>query len=117
MLVLLISAIWLATLVLVVAVCRMAAYGDRGAPPRGARSPRLVELRAPWERDMTVTVEDQRSRGTRAGGPVKETHEVTTVRASPITTGGSAPAAAEHSEPAPAEHVGDGAQEDLYVRP
>jgi len=101
MLIPLISTIWLATLVFAMATCRMAAHGDRPAAPRArfpleavepsskdARSPSLLHLRAPWEGEFTIRLSDRR----------------------PAAAGG-------RSETAAAEHVGNGAQEDLYVRP
>lgn len=97
MIVPLISAVWLATLVLIVAVCRMAAHGERAALPRtsGVRSPRLLDsaytLDTPdgWPRTLTLRLEDRRAK----------------------------PADDARSEPAAAEHVGNGAQQYLYVRP
>lgn len=89
MIILLISTIWLAMLVLVMAACRTAARGDRVARRdaerstlrRLVRSPRLLRLPASRTRVLTLKLEDRRSK------------------------------------PAPAEHVGNGAQQDLYVRP
>jgi hypothetical protein len=96
MIILLTSIIWFTALVLVVAVCRMAAHSDRTAlrhrriDPRfdTQRSPRLLAVSTPWEQASSLTLEDRRSRD----------YE-------------------ESSEPSATEHIGNGAQEDLYVRP
>jgi hypothetical protein len=96
MIILLISIIWLATLVLVVAMCRMAAHSDRTALRHAAndlrhempRSPRLLSIPAPWEQASSLTLRDRRGERSGAG-----------------------------SEAAAAEHVGNRAQEDLYVSP
>jgi hypothetical protein len=96
MIILFISTIWLATLVVVVAACRMAAHGDRVPLRRaersfhldGARSPRLMDIPGQWEREFSLRLEDRRAKPSRAP-----------------------------SEAATAEHVGNGSQEDLYVRP
>jgi hypothetical protein len=88
MLVLLISTIWFAALLFVVALCRMAAHGDRGDPPRVKRSPRLLDA-PPWKQTIGVRLEDRRVR-----------------RRSRV-----------RSKAATAEHVRDGSQEDLHVGP
>ncbi len=107
MIVLLISTAWLATLALVVSMCRMAAHGDgararRGAPAgnRGvspaigaARSPRLLELSRGHARTGALKLEDRRAHTARAGK------------------------AATRSEAATAQHVGHRAQENLHVGP
>jgi hypothetical protein len=84
MIVLLISTIWFAALLLVVALCRIAAHGDRKASTHIERSPRLLDVPS-WEQVLSVNPEALRVR--------------------------------RRSEAATAEHVGDGSQEDLYVRP
>jgi hypothetical protein len=91
MIYLLISTAWLAVVVLAIAVCRMAAHGDRVARRDAeqsalrsiVRSPRLLDLR--HRQVLTLRLEDRRAQ--------------------------------RASEPATAEHVGNRAQEDLYVRP
>ena len=89
MLILLISAIWLATLVLVVTLCQMAARGDRVVPARSQRSPRLLEDGpASWENALNLKLEDRRAK----------------------------PAAAS-SKPTASEHVRNRSQAYLYVRP
>jgi hypothetical protein len=92
MTILLISSLWFAALLLIVAMCRMAAQGDRATPSRvglsgAGRSPSLLDTRAQWD-DLKLSVEDHR------------------LKRSPI-----------RSKPSPAEYVGDRAQEDLYIRP
>jgi hypothetical protein len=71
MIILLISTIWLATVVLFVTVCRMAAYGDRAAPARRqqGRSPRLLDdvqvpglMRLEDRRRRRLRLEDRRLR-------------------------------------------------------
>jgi hypothetical protein len=65
---LLISTIWLATLVLVVAMCRIAARGDRARGQHGGvsqfahRSPRLFGTPARLTRPLVFKVEDRRER-------------------------------------------------------
>jgi hypothetical protein len=88
MLVILISTTWFSALLVVVALCRIAAHGDRSPQAHTGRSPRLfgedasAENQAlPRTRTISLRLEDRRSKA------------------------------------ATAEHVGDGAQEDLYVRP
>jgi hypothetical protein len=91
----LISTIWLATLMLVVAACRMAAHGDRTAARDAqlhlddARSPSLLDLQVPWEGEVILRLSDSRTQPPEGG----------------------------RSKAAAAEHVWDRAQEDLYVRP
>lgn len=81
MLVILISAIWFAALLVVVALCRIAAHGDRKMLSRIGRSPRLLDGTTPETQVVSLKLEDCRL------------------------------------EAATAEHVGNGSQEDLYVRP
>jgi hypothetical protein len=100
MIILLISTIWLATLVLVVAICRMAAHGDRVVLRRTKRSPRLLDTPDPWEQALSLRLEDRRAKHSLAPS------EPSTARSS-----------RGRSEPSTAEYVGNGAQEDLYVRP
>lgn len=96
MIILLISTIWLATLVVVLAACRMAARGDCVPPRRaerslhldGARSPRLLDIPGEWEREFSLRLEDRRAKPSPA-----------------------------RSESSTAEHVGNSSQKDLYVRP
>jgi hypothetical protein len=82
MIVIAISTTWVATLLLVAAVCKMAAYGEHTASPATGRSPRLLDMTAAGTRTFNLKLEDRR-----------------------------------RSKTAAAEHVGNGAQEDLYVRP
>ena len=86
--ILLISTTWLATLLVVVAACRMAAHGDRAPLPHAERSPRLFDIPALWEQGLSLKLEDR--------------------RATPL---------AERSKASTAEHVWHSAQEDLYVSP
>ncbi len=89
MLILLISTIWLAVLTLVVAICQMAARGDRVVLSRFERSPRLLEdVSASWERAVSLRLEDRRARPSPAS-----------------------------SQPTAPEHVRNRSQENLYVRP
>jgi hypothetical protein len=89
MLILLISTIWLAALVLVVAACQIAARGDRVVPARMERSPRLLEDGASWGKALlSLKLEDRRAK--------------------------PAPA---NSKPTASEHVRNRSQADLYVRP
>lgn len=84
----LISTVWLAAMVMVVSVCRMAANRESVAMPRGERSPRLLDASMThWEQAFTVRVHDRR-----ANSPVR-------------------------SQPSTAEHVGNGAQQNLHVGP
>jgi hypothetical protein len=97
MIALLISTIWLVALVLVVAVCTMAARGDRtvleGAKHRlrvdALRSPRLLDGPALWGQTLSFKLEDRR---------------------------GTKPSRVS-SKSSTAKYVRDGSQEDLYVRP
>jgi hypothetical protein len=93
MIILLISTIWLATLALAVAACRMAARGDRVARRDAERSALRVLLRSPRLLHLSASETPSRT-------------QVISLRLED-----------RRSKPAPAEHVGDGAQEDLYVRP
>lgn len=90
MIYLLISTAWLTVLVLAIAACRMAAHGDRVARRDAERSALGRLVRSPRLLDL------KRS-------------QVITLRLEDRR--------AERSEPAATEHVGNGAQEDLYVRP
>ncbi len=110
MLIPLISAIWLATALLVVAVCRTAARGERVTPVRAGgaqRSPRLLDAATgsweqttgSWERALTLRLEDRRpARPSQMRRPARLRSRA-------------------RSETATAEHVRNGAQQDLYVRP
>jgi hypothetical protein len=85
-----IAIVWIATMSVVVAVCRMAAHGERRLPLAAGRSPNLLEglpesfvseRLVPERRTFALRLEDRRSKA------------------------------------AAAEHVWDRAQKDLYVRP
>jgi hypothetical protein len=88
MLVLLISIIWFAALLFVVALCRIAAHGDRRDLPRVKRSPRLLDV-PPRKQTIGLSLEDRRVRRR----------------------------SRERSKAATAEHVRNGSQEDLHVGP
>jgi hypothetical protein len=63
MLVILISAIWFSALLVVVALCRIAAHGDRKPLPRMRRSPRLFDSATPdMPRTISLKLEDRRSK-------------------------------------------------------
>lgn len=112
MIVLLISTVWLATLALVVTVCRMAAFGDRGALAPTERSPRLLDLRGnpehngPWKHEQQGSSPSSHSPGNPRRQPLSLRVEDRRAKSSPT-----------RSQPSTAEHVGNGAQQDLYVRP
>jgi hypothetical protein len=99
MIILLISTIWIATLVLVVAACRMAAHSDGARTREGgvspaihaARSPRLLDMARGHTNTVVIRLEDRRARTRRAD--------------------------AARSEAATAQHVGHRAQENLHVSP
>jgi hypothetical protein len=99
MIVLLISTVWLATLALVVSVCRMAAHGDRAQARKGGVSPALYATRSPRLLDMARThtntvmfrLEDRRVQAKRAD--------------------------AARSEATTAQYVGHRAQQNLHVGP
>jgi hypothetical protein len=88
MLILLISTIWLAALVLAVAICQMAARGDRVVPASSQRSPRLLEEGPSWESTVSRKLQARRAR----------------------------PAAAS-SKATASEHVRGRSQKGLYVGP
>jgi hypothetical protein len=67
MVIILISITWLATLLVVASVCRMAAHGERVvAVPRAGRSPRLLDMAQMRARAISLKLEDRRSKAATA---------------------------------------------------